>query len=143
MAVSTRVFSVGYEGRSLAEFVDILQEAGVKRLLDVREVASSRRAEYRKASLEKVLTAVGIEYRHVAEAGNPYRHQKHDIDLCLEAYRGYLQKNPSVLTSVSKALGRTPVAVLCYERAHESCHRSVLLEALMGSGCRLRVVAVE
>jgi uncharacterized protein (DUF488 family) len=104
---------VGYEGRSLADFVGILQEAGVKRLLDVREVASSRRAEYRKASLERVLTALGIEYRHVAEAGNPYRHDKRDIDLCLEAYRDYLRKNPSVLATVSRALGRTPVAVLC------------------------------
>jgi uncharacterized protein (DUF488 family) len=140
---STQVLSVGYEGRSLAEFVDILQEAGVKRLLDVREVACSRRAEYRKASLERALMAAGIEYRHLAEAGNPYRHEKDNIALCLDAYRSHLEKNPTVLESVVKALGRSPVAVLCYERAHDSCHRSVLLRAVMQSGRRLRLVTVE
>lgn len=135
--------SVGYEGRSIDDFVAILLAAGVRRLVDVREVALSRRVEYRKQALERSLSRVGIGYQHLSEAGNPYRREKAHVGRCLEAYRRYLDRNPGVLDSVANSIKDEPAAILCYEREHGACHRSILLKALVAEGHSLELVAVE
>lgn len=42
------LFSVGYEGRDLSDFVELLQENGVTVLLDVRLNAISRKPGFSK-----------------------------------------------------------------------------------------------
>lgn len=143
VGTAARVLSLGYEGRSIEDFVAILVTAGVRKLIDVREVALSRRAEYRKASLERSLSRVGIEYQHLREAGNPYRDGKANLERCLGAYRRYLERNPEVIDSIADLIKDAPTAVLCYEREHSACHRSVLLGALIQEGHRVELVAVE
>lgn len=134
-----QVVSVGYERRSIDEFIRVLLGAGVTKLIDIRQVALSRRVEYRKGPLERALAAVGIEYLHLAQAGNPYRKEIEDLDACLAAYRRHVKKHPGILDDVRAEMSTQPVAVLCYERAHDECHRSVLLEAMQVRGDRLEV----
>ncbi len=139
-----RVVSIGYERRAVSDFVATLVEHSVRRLIDVRAVPLSRRSEYRKSALEQTLKAAGIQYVHVREAGNPYREGKEDRDKCLAAYRRHISRSPAALRAIGKMLMTTStVAVLCYERDHAECHRSVLLDVLQKSGRDLRVIAVE
>lgn len=142
---AAQVVSVGYERRPIAEFLSLLKRLGVSRLLDVREAAFSRVPDYRRAALKTSLADAGIEYLHLPQAGNPYRKEKEDnLEECLRAYRRHLSRHPGVLTAVLKELtGEGAVAVLCYERHHDDCHRSVLLSALRDSGPPLQVLVVN
>jgi uncharacterized protein (DUF488 family) len=123
--------------------VKILLAERVKTVIDVRQVALSRRAEYRKNALRKALSSVGIDYIHIPHAGNPYRHTKSDIVTCLRAYRSYIARRPSVVNQVYQALRRSPSAVLCYEKEHDGCHRSVLLQRIQDKNGGLRLRKVE
>jgi uncharacterized protein (DUF488 family) len=141
--VATAV-SVGYERRKVSEIVSILRERGVSVLLDVRAVAFSHRPEYRKVALQRALAAAGIEYVHLAVAGNPYRDQKGDIERCLASYRKHLVRNPGIREAVADAIREAAaVGVLCYEREHDHCHRSVLLELITRAWSTLDVHVVD
>ena len=123
-------FTIGYEGRSLDEFVDILLEAGVERVVDVRELPLSRKRGFSKTVLSEALASHGIDYVHVRTAGNPHRSLRHDIKRCLAAYRSYLRENPRAVEDVMDALRGTRAALLCVEHEANACHRSVLASRL-------------
>ena len=50
-----RIFTIGYEGATVAEFLSALQRAGVERVIDIRAIANSRRPGFSKNSLRASL----------------------------------------------------------------------------------------
>src|SRR5690348_10501457 len=56
------ICTIGYQERSVLEFIRVLRGAGVEVLVDVRAVPLSRRAEFRKNALAAVLKDAGIKY---------------------------------------------------------------------------------
>lgn len=137
------IVSVGYERRTIENLVEVLAHKHVGKLLDVREAPMSRRKDFNKKALQATLEEAGIEYRHLRTAGNPHRKETTDVERCLRLYQDYLSRHPEVLDIVAEELNDGPVAFLCYERLHGSCHRSVLLRSLSERGHRLHVVRVE
>jgi|SRR5579859_144306 len=137
------ILSIGYERRSVDELVAILKSHGVGKLIDVREIPQSRKRGFSKTGLAATLADAGIAYVHIRSAGNPHHKEKVNTAVCLGKYAGYLASNPAVLDDVVREFGSQPTAVLCYERLHNSCHRSILLEAVKASGHQLRVTTVE
>ena len=138
-----QVISLGYERRDIDELVNILVSYNVRKLLDVREAPISRRKDFCKNVLSEYLKGVGIEYIHILSAGNPHRKDKKDIKRCLQLYAKYLGKNPAVIELVATELNGKSVAVLCYERDHERCHRSVLLDEVRKHGYSIKIVSVD
>ena len=124
--VSVPVFTVGYAGRDVRDLVATLASAGIRRLVDVRALPLSRRRGFSKTSLAATLEAAGIEYVHIREAGNPFRHEAADIDRCLSLYGRYLESKPEIVERVSEVVAEVRSALLCVESEAESCHRSVL-----------------
>jgi uncharacterized protein (DUF488 family) len=124
-------FTVGYEGRTLPEFVEILQEAGVERVVDVRALPLSRRKGFSKTPLSQALSESGIEYVHVRVAGNPFRDQKSDIETCLALYAEHLDAHPEVVVEVERVIEGHRAALLCVEGDVHCCHRSVLMDRLL------------
>ena len=137
------VLSVGYERRTIEEFIELLVDHKVVKVLDVREKPASRKPGFSKRSLEEHLERAGIEYLHLRSAGNPFRALKADVERCLQLYESHLCKNPEAVELLAAELEDETVAVLCYERAHECCHRSVLLDALAKRDHNLEVIRVE
>jgi uncharacterized protein (DUF488 family) len=137
------VLSLGYERRTINELISILINHRVKKLLDVRESAHSRRKDFNKNALALSLEAAGIKYKHLRSAGNPHRQEKNDIKRCLRLYKAYLKRRPEVLAIVADEVMERGTAVLCYERQHNNCHRSVLLEAVCRNGHSFEIVEVE
>jgi hypothetical protein len=123
-------FTVGYEGRTLDDFIGILLDAGVERVVDVRELPLSRKRGFSKNGLAGALAERGIEYVHVRAAGNPHRDLRHDVARCLAAYREHLRENPAAVEEVLAALKGRRAALLCVEHDHTACHRSVLAARL-------------
>lgn len=137
------IISIGYEKRSIDEFVTLLLQYSVEKLVDIRELPLSRKRGFSKKALSECLAAAGIEYIHIKAAGNPHRKESGNTDLCLSLYRKHLDENPIVLDIVAAQLRDQPTAILCYERDHAYCHRSVLLERLEQGGVVTEVVRVE
>jgi len=71
-----KFFTIGYGGRSATEFVRLLQQHGVKLIVDVRlRPERSSMGIYVKAKtpdkgIERVLAEGGIAYRSLIELGN-------------------------------------------------------------------------
>lgn len=65
------IHTIGYEGKSIEEFVDILVENDVQIVVDVRELPLSRKAGFSKRGLAAALEERGIGYVHMRELGTP------------------------------------------------------------------------
>src|SRR5665213_2002850 len=68
---ATRLFTIGYEGRTAAELIDLLRAAGVSTLVDVRAIPMSRKPDFRKNKLATILKLAGIEYFGCSAIGTP------------------------------------------------------------------------
>ena len=65
------LFTIGYEGASIADFVATLRAVNVDVLIDVRDVPISRKPGFSKRVLAQRLGDVGIEYVHLRDLGDP------------------------------------------------------------------------
>jgi len=142
--MSIRLVSLGYERRTIQELIDVLIEFKVTKLIDVRERAISRRKDFNKNKLSSTLELAGIKYIHLKIAGNPdYALSKLNIDECFLRYTDYLQNNPIVINIFKEELSDEPVGILCYERNHNDCHRSILIDKLRQQCRGIEVITVE
>ena len=66
-----RIFTIGYEGVTQAEFLGALEGAGVERIIDVRALPLSRRPGFSKTPLRTALAEFGIDYVHLKALGTP------------------------------------------------------------------------
>lgn len=129
------VYTIGYERRELRELLDLIAASGIERVVDVRELPLSRKPGFSKRRLAEALQRVGIEYEHVRELGNPkeYRdlYRAGHVDAGAKAYRRHLHNGSySALKTLARAIDR-PTCLLCLEHEHNSCHRAVIVEALV------------
>jgi len=131
-----RLFTIGYEGASMGEFLDALQAAGVERVIDVRAVPNSRRPGFSKTPLRNALAGVGIDYVHLRALGTPAAGReaaragrKADLE---RIYAGQLE-TPGAMAEGAMMLelaAERPSALLCYERDPACCHRTLLWRSL-------------
>ena len=136
MASRLHIFTIGYESTTMSDFLAALISAGVKRLIDVRAVASSRRPGFSKTALSNSLAEVGIDYVHLRALGTPAagreaaRKGRHE-DL-KRIYSGQLELPEAIAQGAQMLeLARDePSVLLCYEREPGGCHRSLLLKAV-------------
>jgi uncharacterized protein (DUF488 family) len=140
------LFTTGYEQHhSPAALIKALRAAGVRRLVDVRELPLSRRQGFSKTALGASLKAAKIEYLHVKALGNPkpYRdmYKAGKIRQGEARYRAHLHNGSyPALVELSKSLKDAATCLLCFETAHEECHRAVIVEALQERTRSLKVV---
>jgi uncharacterized protein (DUF488 family) len=131
-----RIYTIGYEGTTMEEFLAALKGAGVERLIDVRALPLSRRPGFSKTPLRGALEAAGIEYVHLKALGTPAegrsaaRAGRHDD---LERIYAAQLELPEAIVQGAQMLelaAEKPSALLCFEREPEHCHRSLLLTAV-------------
>lgn len=131
-----RIFTIGYEGATVGEFIAALQSAGIERVLDVRALPLSRRPGFSKSSLRASLEQSGIEYIHLKALGTPSegrtaaRAGRH-ADMA-RIYAGQLEVPEAIgQSALMLELAREkPTALLCMERDPAVCHRTLLIDAV-------------
>ena len=131
-----RIFTIGYEGTTVGEFLEALKQAGVERVIDVRALPLSRRPGFSKTPLRAALEEAGIEYVHLKALGTPAegraaaRAERHaDLE---RIYAGQLEL-PEAMAQSAQMLdlaGEKPSALLCMEREPQDCHRTLLLDSV-------------
>ncbi len=134
------LFTIGYEGRDIDAFIDILLQNGVELLADVRHNPFSMNFSFVKSKLAAHLSQAGIEYAHFPELGIAGEKRKglktpEDYARLFGDYeRNTLREAEDALSALA-GLGRTKrAALMCFEHEEKNCHRGVIAEALRRSG---------
>lgn len=128
---SAPLFTIGYEQAKPATVLDELKRAKVDLLVDTRAVAASRRPGFSKRQLAAALDEAGIAYVHLQKLGTPAQGRaaakSGDLDTLWRIYDKHIktreaQEALGELISLIKSGKR--VALLCYCRNPNACHRS-------------------
>jgi len=135
-------FTIGYEGKSIDEYMYRLVCSDVKTLFDVRKNAMSMKYGFSRSTLKKCCDGLGIDYVHLPELGiaSDRRQQLNtqaDYDAVFAVYEREIlpatgESQQLILNTLEKA-GR--VAITCFEKDLSRCHRTRLANALQKT-CR-------
>jgi uncharacterized protein (DUF488 family) len=128
--------TIGYEASTLPRVIQSLQAASVDLLIDIRAVASSRKAGFSKTLLGASLEAEGIGYRHLRDLGTPKAGRQaaragrtaqmqsiFNAHMQTDAARGALEQ------AIEASRDRR-VCLMCYEADWRCCHRAIVADLI-------------
>lgn len=131
------LLTIGYEGRSLEAYLNLLIQAGVNVLCDVRRNPISRKYGFSKSTLANACAGVGIWYEHLPELGIASEQRQElslqeDYDALFAVYeQDYLPTQGEALAKIKTWIeGGARVALTCYEHLPDQCHRHCVAEKL-------------
>lgn len=133
----TILFTIGYEGISLEEYLNRLLKNDVKVLVDVRNNPLSMKYGFSKSQLQRYCNSLGIEYVHYPEVGIQSEQRQElntqaDYDKLFAVYRkNNLTKTISSQEKILNLLKeKKRIALTCFEANICQCHRKHLAEAI-------------
>lgn len=129
------VVGVGYEGRSLEEFLALLQKEGVQVLVDARLIPRCSRRGFSRNALAEVLEALGISYVHYEILGVPefdqvgFRGDRATVAAAASRYRSRLNTPVAqrVIRDLVQVARHRRVAVMTMFADAGRCHRGPLM----------------
>jgi len=129
--------TIGYEGRSLENYLNELLRRAVTVLCDVRRNPVSRKYGFSKGTLSKASEGLDMRYEHLPELGiasdeRRGLHTQADYEALFAWYRRkILPRQRATLERILLWLAAGErVALTCFERLPEHCHRHCVAEAL-------------
>jgi len=129
-----KLFTIGFTKKSAEEFFAHLQNAGVRRIVDIRLNNTSQIAGFAKARELKYFLRViaGIDYVHIPDFAptqdilDDFKKKKGPWAEFESGFRG-LMANRRIAEMAAKAL-RESDCLLCSEHTPEHCHRRLVAE---------------
>ena len=146
MASRRTFFTVGYEHTTLPGLIAGLQAAGVKRIIDTRDVANSRRAGFSKKLLAASLDAEGIGYIHLRPLGTPKAGREANRAGRMDEFRRIYEASfmrpeaQLALLEAEELIRAQPTALLCFCGDGAKCHRHRIAEALEEKGLKRKEI---
>ncbi|PIB94064.1 DUF488 family protein [Caulobacter sp. FWC2] len=131
-----KLATIGYETDTQGGMIARLKAADVELVVDVRAVASSRKAGFSKTLLGASLKDRGIDYLHLRPLGTPKPGREAAragrIDEMHQIFSAHLEEPEAVLAlAQATELAKTKrVALLCYEDDPNCCHRQIVAERI-------------
>ncbi len=138
-------FTIGHSNRSLDAFLELLNEAQIQLVADIRTVPRSRtNPQFNKATLPETLAAQGIAYEHMAALGglrgkakatppgvnglwtNESFHNYADYALTSQFEDG--------LKQLREKGRRQRCTIMCSEAVWWRCHRRIVADYLLAAG---------
>ncbi len=141
------LYTIGYEGQCMAEFLAHLKFHKISMVIDVRSMPISRKKGFSKTALSVSLRDKQIAYLNLRGLGTTKEMRDQlkasgDFKRFSRQYLGELPEHSGDLTTIleysSKEAG---VALLCFERDPSSCHRSLVAQEVKkrdGNGLRIK-----
>jgi len=139
------VLTIGHSTLPVQEFIALLQENGVSRIIDVRTIPRSRHnPQFNRDTFPEALAQAGIRYTHMPALGG-LRHAKTDSPnrgWHNDSFRGfadYMQTSEfsHSIERVRELSVRERIALMCAEAVPWRCHRSLIADALLVRGVRV------
>lgn len=139
------IVSIGYEGKTLDDFLGVLRRNRVDVLVDVRLNAISRKKGFSKKALGAALEDVGIEYLHVPELGNPKENRdpfrNGQAATGRRVFLAHLNNGSREAYDEVVELARAKrIALLCVEHDDRQCHRGCITDQAQDENPALSVV---
>ena len=132
----TKIFTLGYTGKNAREFFTILNQAGIRKVIDVRLYNTSQLAGFTKRQdIEYFLQAiVGAEYIHLPIMA-PTKQLLNDYKKGVINWQQYEKQFKSIiaLRQIEKNLmlqDSDMSCFLCSEDKPDNCHRRLVTEYL-------------
>lgn len=129
-------YTIGYEKRDIQDYIEKLEENDVETLIDVRELPLSRKKGFSKTPLKNACQDAGIKYRHISELGapkdirDPLKDDKKDFEWFKRQYKNEIKDKDDYIDYLTKWAGHENIALTCYERDNEECHRNIVAEKM-------------
>ena len=126
------LFTIGYEGKDIDSFLDILIQNRVDAVIDVRANPFSMNFSFIGQRLKHYLEKVGIDYCHIPELGIPGERRKNlsseaDYQKLFRFYKAAILPNQmEKIQLLSDMANQKRIALLCFEADKNCCHRGVL-----------------
>ncbi len=133
------LFTFGYEGLAIEAFIARVMAAGVKTIVDVRELPLSRKKGFSKNSFSAALSQHGIAYLHVPALGcpKPVRNQ-YKADGNWRTYTGdflaYVATQAAPIQELVNISRATTACLVCFEADFSMCHRTYVARAARQHG---------
>jgi len=130
------VYTVGYEGKSVDAFFNLLLKNRIRMLIDVRANPISRRYGFSKKQLSEIAMRLDFDYCHMPKLGIPrkYRVNLSNFDSYQRLMKKYEQEMipnlGNIIDKVAMLMKETPAVLVCVEKDVRCCHRSRLAEAI-------------
>jgi uncharacterized protein (DUF488 family) len=126
------IFTIGYEGKDIDAFLNILIKNEINLLIDVRKNAFSMNFSFTKNKLMNYLEKTGIKYIHTPELGIDG-----ELRECLSTMNDYqnlfnkyeattLIDNYEYVIRIAEWGEEKRVALMCFEANKNMCHRGVI-----------------
>ncbi|MBN2183527.1 MAG: DUF488 domain-containing protein [Sedimentisphaerales bacterium] len=144
--MSKALFTIGYEGVCIDDFISNLHVNNIEYIIDVRALPLSRKPGFSKNQLAKKLQSEDIQYIHLGDLGTPK-----DIREELKATRDYTKffkkmekylsdKQEVIKVAYDHAMNST-CCLMCFEKFATQCHRKIIAEkikATNGNGLQIK-----
>lgn len=133
------LFTVGYEGRDVEEFVELLKSHGIEMVVDVRELPLSRKRGFSKTPLATRLEAAGIAYVHMPSLGcdrdlRAWYRKTRDVPGFAARFAEYLRTQGDALEDLRERALTHRLCLVCFERDPAVCHRSIVADRVRHEG---------
>ena len=138
-------FTIGHSNRSLDDFIALLREAGVQRVVDVRAFPRSRtNPQFNEDALPQAMRPCDLSYEHVAALGGR-RGKSKPVPADVNAFwinQSFHNYADYALSGAFRfglehliAQGRTHrCAIMCSEAVWWRCHRRIITDYLLARG---------
>lgn len=131
------LFTIGYEGSSLEEYLNKLVKNDIKLLVDVRKNPASMKFGFSKTSLAKYCASLGIQYVHIPEVGISSDQRQglksqQDYDELFNVYKNTTLKETDIFQQkiLNLLIKYKRIALTCFEADICQCHRKPLAESI-------------
>lgn len=139
------IYTIGHSNRSFDEFLALLQEHGIERVLDVRTIPKSRHnPQFGQTELASALAQHHIAYTHIDKLGGLRKVQANSPNTAwrnksFQGYADYMQ-TPEFEAGLEQAIDygwKSRCVLMCAEAVPWRCHRSLVGDALLARHIRV------
>lgn len=136
--MSKDIFTIGYAGYELSEFLDMLKGRKMNCVVDVRSVPYSKRySQFNKEGLGTECAKQGLRYIYLGEMLGARRTEKQflfpdgKVDFNKVSKSESFQRGMGQLVHLAETVD--PVVIMCAEKDPFKCHRFVMLGKMLKS----------
>ncbi len=144
--METILYTIGYEGMNQEEFLHYLKRRNISVVADVRHLPLSRKKGFSKTALSESLSEQNIDYVSYRELGatkdlREKLKEDGNYKTFFKAMARSVMKQEDKLSEINQFLcdGKN-VALMCFERNHNLCHRKVVamgVKKINGNGLKV------
>ncbi len=131
MAPTKRVYTLGHSNRPLQEFLEILKEYNIRRLVDVRRFPKSSKYPYfNRENLAQTLRSIGVDYIWFGDLLGGFRSGGYEEYMKTREYLKGIRRLIEIIEETRDGF----VAIMCSERLWFKCHRRFIADTLTEMG---------